>query len=97
MSNHRDNQNPRVNIGHNQNSAVLSGFLDMLVRSCVAQHSPEELALGWLRYEALRRVDPRTFAEIHRRNLDGDSFDDIVTESLLSWKSAEERNHRQAD
>ena len=70
----------------NKNSKV---SLDNLVRLCVANHTPEELALGWLRYEALRRVDPRTFAEMHRRNLAGELFDDIVTEALLSWKSGE--------
>ena len=60
--------------------------LDRLVRLCVANHAPEELALGWLRYEALRRVNPRIFAEMNRRNLTGEFLDDIVTEALLSWK-----------
>ena len=63
--------------------------LDRLVRLCVGNHSPEELALGWLRYEALRRVNPRIFEEMNRRNLAGEFFDDIVTEALLSWKSPE--------
>jgi hypothetical protein len=67
-----------------------SGSLDRLVRLCVANHTPEELALGWLRYEALRRVNPRIFAEMNRRNLAGEFFDDIVTEALLSWKSPEQ-------
>lgn len=61
--------------------------LERLVQLCIANHTPEELALGWLRYEALRRVSPRTFAEMNRRNLAGEFFDDIVTEALLSWKS----------
>jgi hypothetical protein len=68
--------------------------LDRLVRLCVANHTPEELALGWLRYEALRRVNPRIFAEMNRRNLAGEFFDDIVTESLLSWKSPEPNDER---
>jgi hypothetical protein len=63
--------------------------LDRLVWLCVENHTPEELALGWLRYEALRRVPPRIFAEMNRRNLAGELFDDIVTEALLSWKSPE--------
>jgi len=66
-----------------------SDSLDRLIRLCVANHTPEELALGWLRYEALRRVNPRTFAEMNRRNLAGEFFDDIVTEALLSWESPE--------
>ena len=69
-----------------QNTAASSGSLDCLVRLCVANHTSEELALGWLRYEALRRVNPRIFAEMNRRNLAGEFFDDIVTDALLSWK-----------
>ena len=69
------------------NVAASSGSLDRLVRLCVANYTPEELALGWLRYEALRRVNPRIFAEMNRRNLAGEFFDDIVTEALLTWKS----------
>jgi hypothetical protein len=61
--------------------------IDHLVRLCITEHTPEELALGWLRYEALRRVNPRIFAEMNRRNLAGEFFDDIVTEVLLSWKN----------
>jgi len=71
------------------NVAASSGSLDRLVRLCIANHTPKELALGWLRYEALRRVNPRIFAEMNRRNLAGEFFDDIVTEVLLSWKSDE--------
>jgi hypothetical protein len=66
----------------------MSKSMDSLVRLCVANHTPEELALGWLRYEALRKVSPRTFAEMNRRNLAGEFFDGIVdgivTEVLLS-------------
>jgi hypothetical protein len=73
----------------NPKTPTASGSLDRLVRLCVSNHTPEELALGWLRYEALRRVNPRIFAEMNRRNLAGEFFDDIVTEALLSWKSPE--------
>jgi hypothetical protein len=73
----------------NPKTPMASGSLDRLVRLCVANHTPEELALGWLRYEVLRRVNPRIFAEMNRRNLAGEFFDDIVTEALLSWKSPE--------
>ena len=72
-----------------QQPTAESRSLNGLVRLCVANHTPEELALGWLRYEALRRVSPRIFAEMNRRNLAGEFFDDIVTEALLSWKSPE--------
>jgi thymidylate synthase ThyX len=61
--------------------------LDNLVSLCVAVHTPKELALGWLRYEALRRLSPRIFAELHKRNIGGERFDDMVTQSLLAWKN----------
>lgn len=60
--------------------------MDRLVRDCVNDNTPEELALGWLRYEALRRLNPRQFAELHRRNLAGERFDDLVTAELKQWK-----------
>jgi hypothetical protein len=91
MIKHRDSNNPRVKSVQHQNPSVTRGLLDHLVRSCVAKHTPEELALGYLRYETLRRVDPRTFAEMHRRNLAGELFDEIVTEALLSWESSESK------
>lgn len=41
-----------------------------------------EMAVGYLRYEALRRLNPTQFAELHRRNLAGERFDDIVDEMI---------------
>ncbi len=38
----------------------------------------KELALGYLRYEALRKLNPRQFKEIHLRNIKGERFDDMV-------------------
>ena len=48
--------------------------------------TPEELALGWLRYEAVRKMNPRQFGEMCKRNLGGEFFDDIVTEAVLGFK-----------
>jgi len=52
---------------------------------CVTNHTPEELALGWIRYETVRKMNPRHFLEIHKRNLAGEFFDDIVTDCLLDF------------
>ena len=60
--------------------------LERLVKLVVSNHKPEELALGYLRYEAIRRMSPRTFGEIHKLNLSGRIFDDLVDEALKSWK-----------
>jgi hypothetical protein len=50
------------------------------VETCQREHeqSPQLLAIGWLRYEALRSLQPRQHAELHRRNLAGERFDDMV-------------------
>jgi hypothetical protein len=69
-----------------QNYADSSGSLDRLVRLCVANRTPEELALGWLRYEAVRKMNPRQFGEMCKRNLGGEFFDDLVTEAVLGFK-----------
>ena len=60
--------------------------LEHLVDLCAANHNTKELALGWLRYETLRRMNPRQFSELHRLNMAGKNFDDLVTEALLTWR-----------
>lgn len=42
-----------------------------------------ELTQGYLRYEALRKLNPRQFAELHRRNLLGDNYDGMVDELVV--------------
>jgi len=64
----------------------MSATLELLVARAIAEYDVKELALGFLRYEALRRMNPNQFKEIHKRNLAGERFDDIVTEELLKWK-----------
>jgi len=63
--------------------------LARLVSLTIANHTPEELALGFLSYETLRRLSPRMFSELNRINLAGEHFDDMVTEALLSWEDSE--------
>jgi hypothetical protein len=69
-----------------------SGSLERLDRLVVSNHTPEELALGYLRYEAIRRMSPRTFGEIYKLNLSGRIFDDLVDEALKAWKWPQEPN-----
>lgn len=42
-----------------------------------------ELALGHLRYEALRKLTPLQFAALHKRNLAGENFDEMVDVLVL--------------
>lgn len=54
--------------------------LGELVHDTAVANSASELALGYLRYEALRKLGPAAYKELHRRNLAGERFDDMVDE-----------------
>jgi hypothetical protein len=56
--------------------------LDFIIRDCLDRYTPKELALGFLRYEALRKLNPIGFAKLHKRNISGENFDDMVTEMI---------------
>lgn len=60
--------------------------IDRLVEMIVANHTPKELALGYLRYETVRRLSPRHFGELHKLNLSGQIFDDLIDQELKAWK-----------
>jgi len=64
--------------------------LEKLVALCVANHTPEELALGWLRYESVRKMNPSIFGEMSRLNVDGETLDAFVTDSLKKFKAPKE-------
>lgn len=47
-------------------------------------------ALGWLRYEALRRLQPTGFAELRRLNMtQGKKFDDMVDQMIVTRATLE--------
>lgn len=60
---------------------------DQLVRMIVANHTPEELAAGFLRYEVVRRMSPMDFANLWMMSLDGRGFDELVDQALQDWTS----------
>lgn len=41
-----------------------------------------DLTMGFLRYEALRKLTPREFQVLWKRNIDGENFDEMVTELI---------------
>lgn len=43
----------------------------------------DTMALGYLRYEALRKLNPRDFVDLRARNLHGENFDEMVDELVL--------------
>ena len=42
------------------------------------EHHVGNLALGYLRYEALRKLSPAAFQELGRRNIAGEHFDSMI-------------------
>lgn len=57
--------------------------LDQLITDTIADRTPEQLALGWLRYEELRRFSVAAYQCLVARNLEGENFDEMVTNELL--------------
>ena len=41
------------------------------------------MILGYLRYETLRKMNPQQFAELHKRNLNGENFDMMVDAIII--------------
>jgi hypothetical protein len=61
--------------------------LDRLVTSAMKSHNTRQLALGFLRYERLRKMNPMQFAKLHAENITGRPFDFIVDESVVAWRA----------
>ncbi len=58
-------------------------ILNSKIREVKWERTVEELALGWLRYEALRKVTPWSYAELNKQNLvTRRAFDDLVDEMI---------------
>jgi len=57
--------------------------IETLVADAMTRRDPKELTLGFLRYEALRKLGPARYSELHRRNIhEGRRFDDLVDELI---------------
>ena len=54
------------------------------IQSLIKYRTPEELAVGFARYEALRKLKPYQFEELHKRNLAGENFDAMVDELVAT-------------
>ena len=60
--------------------------LEKLIEETIAERTPAEMALGWLRYETLRRLSPRQYTELNNRNMQGENFDEMITNELIKWE-----------
>lgn len=53
------------------------------VEQAISTKSQVELAIGYLRYEAIRKLAPRQFAELWQKCMSSDkSFDSLVDELI---------------
>ena len=52
--------------------------MDRLVRLAIANHTPEELAKGFIRYESMRTLRPATFRLIAELKLSGRQIDNLL-------------------
>ena len=73
------------NISSERRSApAQAGSLDAVVSQHIRERLPGELALGFARYEVLRRLNPRQYRELHDRNMNGENFDRMVDALVLA-------------
>ena len=62
--------------------------INEIITDTIADRTPEQLALGWLRYEELRRFSVAAYQCLVARNLDGENFDEMVTIELLKRENS---------
>ncbi len=53
------------------------------INQAIGDRPIDDLALGFLRYEALRKLNVVEFAVLIERNLRGENFDEMIDEWLL--------------
>jgi hypothetical protein len=52
--------------------------MEQLIKDTLCSHTAPDLARGYLRYEALRKLTPHGYAQLNERNIKGERFDDMV-------------------
>lgn len=57
-------------------------FYDTVNRA-INDNSEPALAVGFVRYEAVRKLNTQQFAEVFSRSLKGEQFDDIIDELIV--------------
>jgi hypothetical protein len=56
--------------------------LDAAMIKAGGTHPLSEVLLGFLRYEVLRKLSPREFYNLWNRNMNGENFDEMVTDLI---------------
>ena len=50
-------------------------------------------SIGALRYEVLRKLNPRQYAELYKRNMDGENFDDMVDALMMTNEKSQDASN----
>lgn len=71
--------------------------LDISIEGALQINNPRELAIGYMRYETLRKLNTRRFAYLNKLNLEGRNFDDMVDEiaaGTFDWSGLMQEENR---
>ena len=60
----------------------MNDTMNRIVQLAISNNAPEDMALGFIRYEVVRRMNPRSFADLVRGNVMGKRFDDLVDDAI---------------
>jgi hypothetical protein len=69
-----------------------SHVIELFIEDALQRNNPSELAIGYMRYETLRKLNNRQFAYLNKLNLDGRNFDCMVDEiaaGTFDWSGME--------
>ncbi len=71
---------------------MASHVIELFNEDALQINNPRELAIGYMRYETLRKLKPRQFAYLNKLNLEGRNFDGMVAEiaaGTFDWSGME--------
>ena len=49
-----------------------------LIWEVAGRYTTEDIVLGWLRYETVRKFTPHDFGVVYKSNLEGENFDALI-------------------
>ena len=74
------------------------GFqIELSIEDALQRNNPSELAIGYMRYETLRKLKPRQFAYLNKLNLEGRNFDGMVDDiaaGTFDWSGMAEQENK---
>ena len=74
-----------------------SPVIELSIEGALQRNNTRELAIGYMRYETLRKLNTRRFAYLNKLNLEGLNFDDMVDEiaaGTFDWSGLMQEENR---